>query len=264
MGRRTVKVLILGISLLAAAAPVASSYSLWGTDWGAGSTVTYSFDYAGGYTIDETFGGWGVKTSIALDTVFDAGWENDIRAAFNTWAAVIDIVFTEVADNGVDFNAGGATGDIRIASHIFDGAYSVLAHAYYPPPNGNTAAGDVHFDSQEPWHVGAGDPGGGEIDLFTVALHELGHSLGLAHSADPTAVMFASYWYNAAEELSADDIAGGQAIYGAQSGITPEPPTLVLVALAMAVATFMKARPSRVKPATNARISEAYLTPPTR
>ncbi len=52
--------------------------------------------------------------------------------------------------NGLPQNDPGA-GDIRIGAHKFDGAGRTLAHTYYPPPNGVTAAGDAHFDYAENW-----------------------------------------------------------------------------------------------------------------
>lgn len=68
-----------------------------------------------------------------------------------------------------------------------------------------------------------------DFDTFTVLLHELGHSLGLGHSSDSNAVMFASY-SGARRTLSADDIAGIQAIYGAAQSV-PEPGTFGLLAV---------------------------------
>lgn len=53
-------------------------------------------------------------------------------------------------------------------------------------------------------------------NLFIVAAHELGHSLGLSHSNDPGALMYPTYSYTDPKEflLPQDDIDGIQAIYG--------------------------------------------------
>lgn len=58
-----------------------------------------------------------------------------------------------------------------------------------------------------------GTPG---YNLFTVAAHELGHSLGLSHSRDSTALMYPKYKFiNAATyTLPRDDTLGIQALYG--------------------------------------------------
>ena len=73
-------------------------------------------------------------------------------------------------------------------------------------------AGDVHFDDAERYTVGS--PTG--RNLLWVAVHELGHSIGLDHSTIKGAVMFP--WYQSTEgkdfDLTPDDIRGAQSIYG--------------------------------------------------
>ncbi|GGD26709.1 matrixin family metalloprotease [Nocardioides daphniae] len=132
-----------------------------------------------------------------------------IRGAFDRWSAVTPLSFTEAAtaDMEIGFFAGNH-GDG--AGNAFDGPSGVLAHCYYPPPNGGGIAGDCHFDEAETWSVNTPPSG---IDLPTVTLHELGHGLGLAHSEDPNAVMYA-YYGGPRRELTGDDVAGIQSIYG--------------------------------------------------
>jgi hypothetical protein len=56
---------------------------------------------------------------------------------------------------------------------------------------------------------------GTTYDLMTVAVHELGHALGLSHSATSTAVMWPSYTA-AKQALTTDDVSGIRSIYNAR------------------------------------------------
>lgn len=51
------------------------------------------------------------------------------------------------------------------------------------------------------------------IDFFSVALHEIGHTLGLAHSDVREAVMYA-YYSKQHYDLKQDDINGILQLYG--------------------------------------------------
>ncbi len=113
-----------------------------------------------------------------------------IRSAFDTWASEIHITFTEVTSGSADFEIDWATGAHGGSGHKpFDGTGTVLAHAYFPPPCGGVYAGQMHFDEDETWSL----TGGANTDLQAVALHEIGHILGLRHSSNKSAVMYKDY-----------------------------------------------------------------------
>ena len=76
-----------------------------------------------------------------------------------------------------------------IGAHAMDGPGGTLAHAYYPPPNGITIAGDLHFDEAEAWYCDPAQIVGTELDIGIVALHEIGHSIGLGHETIDPAVL---------------------------------------------------------------------------
>lgn len=65
----------------------------------------------------------------------------------------------------------------------------MLAQAYFPDDvNRSTIAGDIQFDSAESWEVG-NSQGSQAFDLLYVAVHEIGHALGLEHSDAPGSVL---------------------------------------------------------------------------
>ena len=95
---------------------------------------------------------------------------------------------------------------------------AVIAHAFFPPPNGNSAAGDVHFSADFNWVDDATDSIiDDDYDLQTVALHELGHALGLDHSSEPGSIM-QPFYSGGQRTLGVDDVDCIRSLYGGGGG----------------------------------------------
>lgn len=199
----------------------------WGSPvMGTGATITWSLMPTGTSCAAD---GGGTCTSFA--DVMPSGWLAAVNSAFSAWSAVANLTFLQVADDGAAFNAVTSSGDIRLGLHAFDGAGGTLAHGYFPPANGNSASGDIHFDIGDLWKIGFGGPG---FDLVQVLAHEIGHAIGLSHTGVPGSLMN-PFYTEAFLGPQADDIAGAQFIYGLPVVIqpVPEPGVLALFALAL-------------------------------
>ncbi|HYL76564.1 MAG TPA: matrixin family metalloprotease [Bryobacteraceae bacterium] len=168
-----------------------------------------------------------LTTKLPTDAV-----ESEIVRAFAEWSKYAKLTFTPA-----DGAASGRTIAVLFASgahgdpYPFTGSGGALAHTFYPfPVNPEPVAGDMHLNNDESWRIGA------DVDLFSVALHETGHALGLGHSDSPGDVMYPYYRKHTA--LMPDDIAAVLELYAAQDGMPgpnppPPPPNPVPVPLAL-------------------------------
>ncbi|MEE6510486.1 hypothetical protein FKM82_030266 [Ascaphus truei] len=145
--------------------------------------------------------------------------ERSIKRAFKVWSDVTPLKFTRIYNEMSDIEISFAAGD-HSDNSPFDGPDGILAHAFQP---GNGIGGDTHFDEDETWTNSQRT-----YNLFLVAAHEFGHSLGLSHSNDPGALMYPTYSSTDPNQfhLPQDDINAIQYLYGESSNpVVPTGPT---------------------------------------
>ncbi len=182
-------------------------YSLSGLQWASPEiSVSYMPD---GTNAD----GYSSRLFAELDAIAPtATWQREFARALATWAEVANVNFHFVADDGSPKGTFGFVqgdsrfGDIRLTARSTSG----LAISHFPNIGsfGSTEGGDITLNSDRTFAIGS------HPDLYSVLLHESGHSLGLDHSTSGT-VMYGALM-GVYSGLTADDIAGMQAIYGAR------------------------------------------------
>lgn len=183
-----------------------ANYSLYGAKWGkalagsAAGVVTWSLAHTPARMAGVNFDGY-----VAGDSVF----ANLIRKAFNLWESVANIDFRQVRDS--------ADSDIRLGWSDIDGPYNTLGYAYVAIGQrqkgfDSIVRAEIEFDRAEIWSTD-GTPGYGEMDFHALAVHEIGHAIGIDHSPDSGAVMHAVLTHENGD-LTQGDVAAARAIYG--------------------------------------------------
>lgn len=141
-------------------------------------------------------------------------WEREILRALQTWAVQANVNVGIVPDGGQPLGAAGPKqgdtrfGDVRIAAQLMSSS-ALAVSVPHDPFTAGTWAGDVFFNSAYNFT----NP---QADLFSVALHEFGHVLGLDNGVDPKSVMFPRL-NKPLTGLAKVDVTALQALYGARA-----------------------------------------------
>lgn len=166
------------------------AYALEGPRWGTGAAGT-----SGGVVT------W------AIDGTVPGTFLPYITAAFAAWSSYANITFQRVASVSVS--------DIDFSDTYIDGLSGTLGEAQYFYYGQRLASAEITFDVGEGWHTsGSRIVSNNGADLYIVALHEIGHAIGIDHYNGSTAVMNSTL-SRSVTQLTASDIGAVQALYGA-------------------------------------------------
>lgn len=176
------------------------NYELTGAKWGApalgtsAGPVTYSF-------VTQIHGDEPIPLTAEP---FAPEYKAEVREAFAEWSATAGVAFVEVADSPAS--------QIRIGWEPTDGGFYGVGDAYWTYEDGRLQRTWIGFDDGETWVAGGNGPElRNGLDFEALALHEIGHAIGLGHYEAAPAIMNSVI---TADALQPSDVAGARALYG--------------------------------------------------
>lgn len=156
-------------------------------------------------------------------------WQIEILRAFQHWSRVAGVQFAVASDSPRAFGTPGLSqsdprfGDIRL------GAFpqtNVLGNVISFHPAHGSWSGDIFLDTSRQFYIHdwSSSPNfNDQYDLFTVALHEIGNSLGLVDTDRHVESVMYSNYIGPRNGLSTLDISQIQSLYGSPLADDLEP-----------------------------------------
>lgn len=193
--------------------------------------TSYGFEVSGNFWVT---GKATIHVGIPGTANTGTSWNTAFKRAMDNWSGATSFQFLAIDSykdpcsgqfgsglgddfSGVDFRAdvcGDAFNSSTLAITLTSGPCITSACN-----NFNITEADVIFNSSENWDIYSGPRIANVQDFERIALHELGHAMGLRHEAFKQAIMQANV--SDTHTLQTDDINGANAIYG---GGDVEPP----------------------------------------
>lgn len=144
--------------------------------------------------------------------------ENILEKCFSEWSKYANIEFKKSCDNPT-IKIGFYSKNHRDAES-FDGVGGILAHTSTPETMDDMYDIFIHFDADENWYFHENSLidyiNNKTVSFQTVALHEIGHALGVKHLDKYNSVMYPDY--NTLFKLSRYDVINIQKIFGKRYG----------------------------------------------
>lgn len=157
-----------------------------------------------------------------------SGAVDTIQSSFTTWSRAGNITFRYDGSTSIGSTRSDGVNVLVWQSSSWRFGSTTLGVTQTTFDSwGRILEGDIEFNARDyRWQNRRPSTGGtwGTQYVADIATHEIGHFLGLDHSSDPSATMYPTAMPGI-DTLSADDVAGVQALYGPAAGTTTTSPT---------------------------------------